>query len=136
MFVSVFRDVRPRLIEYLKLLYQQGWSFHSTEGTHDYLAKHGITSRFVYKISDHRKPSAAELIVEHKVGFMLNIPQNRSHQSSDQKTDGFIMRRLAIDHHMPLITNLQSAQLMLHALTELYEEMAEPKSWQTFMKSK
>ena len=57
--------------------------------------------------------------------------------SGDSKTlqDGFKIRRLAIDHHVPLITNLQIAQLMLQCLARLHSKDLPVRSWSEYMKN-
>jgi carbamoyl-phosphate synthase large subunit len=130
-FVSVAGDKRPRLREELLQLTELGWEFVTTKGTHDYFKQHGIKSTCVGKASDKVSPNATDVITGQKVDLIINIP--RGNPSSTQVTDGFTLRRLAIDHHIPLVTNLQSAQLLLRSLAELYEAEPEPKAYQEFM---
>ena len=113
--VSVPSDYRIKLLESLAQLETQGWDFFATEGTHDFLAKHGIGSVFVHKVGEKYEPNIATLLRERQVDLIINIPRS----GIEKNTAGFKIRRLAIDHHIPLITNLQLAQIFLHCLTEL-----------------
>lgn len=113
--VSISSDFRPKLLDSLKKLEMQGWDLHATEGTHDYLSIHGVGSLSIYKIGEKYEPNVATLIGERKVDLIINIPK----PGSEKSPGGFKIRRLAIDHHIPLITNLQLAQIFLHCLTEL-----------------
>lgn len=131
--VSIASDLRPRFLELLKALDQDDWMFYTTEGTHDYLAQHGVASRLVHKISSGMSPSVEDVIAKESIGMIINIPQKLTQRSHRQQTDGFKLRRLAIDYHIPLITNVQSAQLMLQCLLGLYEAMPQPKSWQSMV---
>ncbi|MCP4475573.1 MAG: carbamoyl-phosphate synthase (glutamine-hydrolyzing) large subunit [Gammaproteobacteria bacterium] len=133
LFVSVSGEQRNKLVDYLAKLEAMGWDIYATCNTHDFLARHGIGSYFVYKISDQAEPSAATLIVERKVNLIINIPASRAHLDEKQGGDEFKLRRLAIDHHIPLITNLHTAQVMLQALIALYEAPVSITSWQEFM---
>ncbi|MBX7066367.1 MAG: carbamoyl-phosphate synthase (glutamine-hydrolyzing) large subunit [Parachlamydiales bacterium] len=112
--VSAPAEARIKLIESLAVLEEQGWDFFATEGTHDFLAKRGVGSVFVYKVGEKYEPNIATLLAERKVDLIINIPRGL-----EKNTAGFKIRRLAIDHHIPLITNLQLAQVFLHCLIEL-----------------
>jgi len=64
--------------------------------------------------------------------LIINIP--RSVPTGNHNTDGYKIRRLAIDHHIPLITNLHIAQLFLQCLTELEASKISVKSWQEYVR--
>ena len=85
------------------------------------------------KISEHKTPNVEAVINEHKVDLIVNIPRRDQHMSDDNVSDGFKIRRLAVDHHIPLITNLQIAELTLRALAEIYDAPTQVKSWREFM---
>jgi carbamoyl-phosphate synthase large subunit len=130
-FISLADNLKARLLEPLRQLDALGWDIHTTRGTHDFLAKNGIGSRCVAKASEAAEPNTASLITQRQVDLIINIPS--SNPSSTQLTDGFTIRRLAIDHHVPLVTNLQIAQLLMQCLVRLYDKPLIPKSWQDFM---
>lgn len=132
-FVSIGGDKKVKLLGKLKKLDALGWEIYTTRGTHDYLAKSGVGSSFVNKVSERNEPNIKSLLANRGVDLCINIP--RSQYSIKQKniTDGFTLRRLAIDHHVPLISNLQSAQAMLQCLVELYDKPVNVKSWQEFV---
>ncbi len=113
--VSVSGEQRIKLLESLRKLDEQGWDLHATEGTHDFLAKHGVGSISVYKVGEKYEPNIATLLVQGKIDLIINIPKG----GSIKNTGGYKIRRLAIDHHIPLITNLQLAQIFLQCLAEL-----------------
>ncbi|MBU6446102.1 MAG: carbamoyl-phosphate synthase (glutamine-hydrolyzing) large subunit, partial [Verrucomicrobia bacterium] len=112
--ISAPAESRIKLVESLALLEEQGWDFYATEGTHDFLSKKGIGSVCVYKVGEKYEPNIATLLAERKVDLIINIPRGL-----EKNTAGYKIRRLAIDHHIPLITNLQLAQMFLHCLIEL-----------------
>ena len=114
--VSIGGDMKIKLLEQLQKLEAQGWEIYATEGTNDFLCQHGIASRCVYKASEKIEPNVTTLIAGRKIDLIVNIPRSRG---MDHKTDGFSIRRLSIDHHIPLITNLQAAQVFLQCLAEL-----------------
>lgn len=113
--VSAPSENRIKLLESLMILEANGWDLYATEGTHDFLAKHGVGSVAVYKVGEKFEPNISTLLAQRKVDLIINIPRG----GIEKNTGGFKIRRLAIDHHIPLITNLQLAQIFLQCLAEL-----------------
>ncbi|MEZ5315138.1 MAG: carbamoyl-phosphate synthase (glutamine-hydrolyzing) large subunit [Chlamydiales bacterium] len=128
--VSVNREQRAKFLNALKKLDSQGWKIHTTPGTHDFLSREGLATRCVFKISEGYHPNIFETITKHQVNLIINIPHHLP--SSKNVTDGFQIRRLAIDYHIPLITNLQIALVFLQSLVDL-EKLPEVKSWHEFL---
>ncbi len=128
-FFSIAREKKAKLLPYIKNLEAAGWEIYATEGTQDFLAKHGIASLFAFKISEKTAPNTATLIQEKQVDLIINIP---SENGPSHKTDGYQIRRMAIDNHVPLITNLQLAQLFLIGLVHKKNPKKRIKSWQDF----
>lgn len=124
--VSIADAHKLKLLNYFRQLEEKGWEIYSTGGTHSFLSKNGVGSYFVYKTSEKVEPNLRSVIANRKVDLIINIPTN---QSSQSQTDGFSIRRLAIDHHLPLITNIQSAQIILQCLIDLYETDLPVRSW-------
>ena len=114
----------------MKELENKGWEIFATEGTHNFLSKSGVAASFLYKISDGLAPNITGIIERKGVGLVINIPRGGVH---NRKTDGFRLRRLAIDNHIPLITNYQIAEIFLRALTELDLNQLPVKSWQEYI---
>jgi carbamoyl-phosphate synthase large subunit len=131
--VSIGGDRKIKLLEHLAALEKQGWEIFATEGTNDFLCQHGIASRCVYKASERVEPNVSTLISQRKVDLIVNIPRGRG---LDHKTDGFAIRRLSIDHHIPLITNLQTAAIFLQCLAELKVDQLSIQSLKEFVATK
>ncbi len=119
----------------MKKLDDLHWDIYSTENTHDYLAKNGVGSVFVYKACNDDEPNIKTIITNHEVDLIVNIPRAKQYVTHDQITDGYVLRRMAIDHHIPLITNVQTAQLMLECLAELPDDYLKAKSWNEYVGS-
>jgi carbamoyl-phosphate synthase large subunit len=130
--ISAPIEARLKLFEGLKKLEEQGWSLFATEGTHDFLAKKGIGSIAVYKIGEAFEPNVATLLSRQGVDLIINIP----HPSGPKRTAGFKIRRLAIDHMIPLLTNLPLAVVFLQCLTELDPTTLPVQSWRELMAGK
>lgn len=129
--VSIADVHKPKLLPYLKQLDEQGCEFYSTSGTHAFLSKNGVGSYFVHKSSERDEPNIQTLIAQRKVDFIINLP---TASAIDTNSDGFVIRRMAVDHHIPLITNLQIAQIMLQCLIDFKGKPPESVlSWQEYM---
>jgi carbamoyl-phosphate synthase large subunit len=131
--VSIGGDKKPKVLEQIRALFELGWEIYATRNTQQYLQENEITAQVVYKASEKKTPNVASLIQDQEVDLIVNIP--RGNASSMAITDGFLIRRLAIDHHIPLITNVQIAQLSLQCLAKLHGKPLPVKSWRTFVKS-
>ncbi len=129
MLVSIGGNKKAKLLPCLKALEAAGWQLFATEGTQDFLAQHGVGARFRYKASEHLEPNTTSLIENQGVDVIINIPRNGS---SRVRTDGYVIRRLAIDHNIPLITNLQIAQTFLQCLAGVDLPHSEIKAWQDY----
>ncbi|MBI2589060.1 carbamoyl-phosphate synthase (glutamine-hydrolyzing) large subunit [Candidatus Saccharibacteria bacterium] len=130
-FLSVADEQKYKFVDECLALYERGWRFYATPGTHDFLKDHGIKSEIIYKISDKTEPSIPSGIVGKKFELMINLPS-----SSETSPDAYTIRRLAIDNHLPLITNAELARTLLQSLVESKTLEPEPKSWQEFMAGK
>jgi carbamoyl-phosphate synthase large subunit len=124
--VSIADPYKAKLLPALKKLEALGWRIYSTEGTHSFLFKNGVATYFVYKASEKSEPNIQTIITQRKVDIIINIPSN---QMSNVHTDGYKIRRLAIDHHIALITNAQKAQIMLQCLIDLKDTSLSVHSW-------
>lgn len=127
--VSIGGDKKSKLLPTLRALEEQGWNIYSTEGTHDFLSRHGVASICVFKASERIEPNITTLITNRQFDLIVSIPSGMGTQA---RTDGATLRRLSIDHHIPLITNLQLAQMLLQCLAEVDPEKIPLRSWKEF----
>lgn len=132
--ISVSGLSKAKLLAPLRRLEELGWHLYTTVGTHDFLSKEGIASFCLYKASEERHPNSVDAIIEGKVDLIINIPS--SSMNLEKQTDGFMIRRLAIDYNIPLITNLKIAQLFLQCLIELDLKTTSVKSLEEYHASK
>lgn len=129
--VSIADSHKFKLLGYLRELEERGWEIYSTGGTHSFLSQNGVGSYFCYKASEKVEPNIRSVIAGRKVDLIINIPTN---QGSVARTDGFTIRRMAIDHHIPLITNIQSAQIILPCLINLKDADLPVHSWKEIIR--
>ncbi len=130
--VSISDHYKAKLLPYLKKLEGMGWRIYSTEGTHSFLFKNGVAAYFVNKASENSEPNIKTAITQRKVDLIINIPSN---QKPNTQTDGHKIRRMAIDHHIALITNPQKAQIMLQCLIDLKDTPLPVLSWREIVEN-
>lgn len=130
--ISIGGDKKLKFLDLLRKLEEIGWDLYATEGTHAFLSNAGIASRCIYKASEKIEPNVTTLISNRTVDLIINIPRGLG---MSQKSDGFTIRRLSIDHHIPLITNMQIAQIFLQCLIEIDPSRIPATSWKQFVSS-
>jgi carbamoyl-phosphate synthase large subunit len=108
------------LLPSIQALHERGFSFFATAHTHEFLQGRGIPSALLHKLSEPRSPNIREYLEQKRVDLVINIP---THTSGDEQTDGYFIRRIATDHGIPLLTNVQLAKRLIEAL--LQENVAE-----------
>jgi carbamoyl-phosphate synthase large subunit len=128
-FLSVADEHKYRIIEEARRLTAAGWKLHCTPGTHQVLKEHGIKSHCLFKISDKKEPSVTTAIARHQLDLMINIPS-----AAETSLDAYTIRRLAVDNHIALVTNVEIGKVLLRCLAEEKYQNLEPQSWQEFVK--
>lgn len=93
-----------------------GFSFVGTEGTSEFLNKNEVDCEMVYKISSKKHVNVEDLIEKNKVSLVINTSNKFSHE---EISDGYLIRRKAIDRNIPLIINLQIAKLLARSLSKI-----------------
>lgn len=99
----------------LQMLYERGFQFFATQRTHEFLESRNLPSALLHKISEPRSPNIKEYLQKKRVDLVINIP---THSSATEQTDGYYIRRLATDHGIPLITNVQLAKRIIEAICQ------------------
>ncbi|MFA6106293.1 MAG: carbamoyl-phosphate synthase large subunit [Patescibacteria group bacterium] len=127
---------KRRLFEATKLLSDAGYKLYATGATYDFLKEREIPAEIVYKLNDGKMPSVIDLINEKKVAFVINLSEQNGEKVKKvggEVTDGYLIRRAAVDSHIPLFTDLQLARSFIKALTEKSLDDLEIKSWREYM---
>ncbi|QQS18979.1 hypothetical protein IPL68_02915 [Candidatus Saccharibacteria bacterium] len=109
-------------------LVTNGWTVYATPGTHDFLKGHDIATKRVYKVQGKQTPNLADLIRSHKLDLMVSIPSRQ-----EKSDEAYLMRRLAIDNHIPLFTNAETGRLLLRCLTDPSLVDLQPKHWREYV---
>ncbi|ROT18428.1 carbamoyl-phosphate synthase (glutamine-hydrolyzing) large subunit [Muribaculaceae bacterium Isolate-110 (HZI)] len=111
-------------------LANRGYTIYATGGTHAYLNDNGIPAIRVYWPSQSdMQPQAIELLHDHKVDMVVNIPKNFT---DTELSNGYKIRRAAIDLNIPLLTNARLASAYIDAFTTHPLDEIEIKSWDEY----
>ena len=129
MFSSGAMKSKVDLLDASRMLYQKGYKIYATAGTSAFLNAHGVETTPVYWPDE--KPEAEnnvmKMIAAHAFDLIVNIPKNKR-----ELTNGYKIRRAAIDHNIPLITNARLAGAFIEAFCDLKPEDVAIKSWQEY----
>ena len=108
-------------------LYDKGYTLYATGGTHKFLTDNGIPAILVYWPSESDKqPQALEMLHRKQIDMVVNIPKNLS---STELSNGYKIRRAAVDLNIPLLTNARLASAFIDAFCDLSLDQIEIKSW-------
>lgn len=118
------------MLEEVKALEKFGFKLYGTPGTAEFFQNEGVNMEAVEKASKP-EPNLATVIEDGKVDMVINIPNSYSHQ---EVTDGYKIRRKAIDHNITLITNVQVAKLLIDAITEGIADHLQIEDWAHYVK--
>ena len=117
------------LLEASQLLHKKGYKLYATAGTQHFLEENGVPATLVHWPDSSEQPQALDLLHQHEVDLVVNINKNLS---TGELTNGYKLRRAAIDLNIPLITNARLAATYIKAFCTLSLEELEIKSWQEY----
>ena len=131
MFSSGPAKSKVDLLEASKLLAKKGYEIYATSGTAKFLNEHDVPAKEVYwpDESPEAEENVMKMISEHKFDLIVNIPKN---QTKRELTNGYKIRRAAIDHNIPLITNSRLASAFINAFSTMNVDDIQIKSWQEY----
>ena len=119
------------MLEAARTLVKHGYELYATGGTSKYLADNGVGNTRVYWPSETgMEPQALTLLHERKIDMVVNIPKDLTPR---ELTNGYKIRRSAIDLNIPLITNSRLASAFIHAFCTLSLDDIDIKSWSEYM---
>ncbi len=121
---------KVELIESAKLLAERGFNLFATGGTQKFLSDNGVKSTRVYWPDETDKhPNTLELIKNKKIDLVINIPKDHT---TREISNGYTIRRSAIDYSIPLITNARVASAFIYAFCKYGIEDLTIKSWDEY----
>ena len=118
------------MLDAAKMLIDHGYKLYATGGTSKFLNENGIENTHVLWPSEEGdEPKALDLLHNHTIDMVVNIPKNLT---SSELTNGYKIRRAAIDLNVPLITNARLASAFIYAFCTTKLEDIGIKSWSEY----
>nr|WP_295289024.1 carbamoyl-phosphate synthase (glutamine-hydrolyzing) large subunit [uncultured Prevotella sp.] len=122
---------KASLLDGAQALVKNGYTIYATAGTAKFLNENNVKATAVgWPDEDHKDlPNVMEMIADHKFDLIVNIPKNHTKR---ELTNGYRIRRGAIDHNIPLFTNARLASAFIEAFCTLSQDQLQIKSWQEY----
>lgn len=115
------------LLDACRLLQQHGYNLYATGGTQKFLEENGVKSHYVaWPDEKGAELKVDEMIAQKKFDLIINIPKNLTER---ELTNGYKIRRGAIDYNIPLITNARLASAFIKAFCRMSQDKIEIKHW-------
>ena len=115
------------MLDAAKMLIENGYNLYATGGTSKFLTENGIKNTLVLWPSEEGdEPKALDLLHDHTIDMVVNIPKNLT---SSELSNGYKIRRAAIDLNVPLITNARLASAFIYAFCTTKLEDIDIKAW-------
>ncbi len=119
-----------------QLLHEKGYKLYATEGSCRYLNENGVPAERVIWPTEAQDPelagkykAAMDMLANKEIDLVINIPKNFSHK---ELTNGYYVRRAAIDFNIPLITNARLATAFIRAFCAMSIDDIQIKSWDQY----
>ncbi len=122
---------KASLLDAAQALVKNGYTIYATAGTAKFLNENNVKATAVgWPDEDHKDiPNVMQMIADHKFDLIVNIPKNYTKR---ELTNGYRIRRGAIDHNIPLFTNARLASAFIEAFCTLSQDQLQIKSWQEY----
>ncbi len=120
---------KAEMLDAAKELFQNGYELFATGGTYKYLTEQGIECKEVFWPSEDKQPQALDMLRNKEIDMVVNIPKNHS---VSELSNGYKIRRAAIDLNVPLLTNSRLASAFIHAFCTMSLDDINIKSWQEY----
>jgi len=130
-------ESKQRLLATVQTLHQMGFSLYATRNTTDFLKLHYIPSKFIYKVHENKSPNVVDIIKSKKVDLVINLSDKSDlavNHHIKVVTDGYLIRRAAVDVNIPLFTKATIANVFVEALAKYSLDMLQIKSWDEYVK--
>ncbi len=125
-FISVKRADREKIVEIARKLKELGFRIVATDGTARFLREHGIEAEVIKKISQGR-PNVLDAIINRQIDLIINTPSGKK-----GKTEGYMIRRAAVDYCIPYITTISGAKAAVMGIEAIKKGKMSIKSIQEY----
>ena len=122
---------KASLLDAAQALVKNGYTLYATAGTAKFLNENNVKATAVGWPDEDQKdlPNVMQMIADHKFDLIVNIPKNHTKR---ELTNGYRIRRGAIDHNIPLFTNARLASAFIEAFCTMSQDQLQIKSWQEY----
>ena len=121
---------KAEMLDAARMLQTKGYELYATSGTSRYLSENGVANTRVFWQSEgDQKPQVLDLLRNQQIDMVINMPKDLT---VHELTNGYTIRRAAIDHNIPLITNSRLASAFINAFCTLSLEDIDIKSWEEY----
>jgi carbamoyl-phosphate synthase large subunit len=120
---------KAEMLDAARMLVEHGYELYATGGTSKYLTDNGISNTLVHWPSEQSQPQALDLLHQHKIDMVVNIPKDLT---THELTNGYKIRRAAIDLNVPMITNSRLASAFIRAFCTVGLEGIGIKAWSEY----
>ena len=117
------------LLEPAQQLVKKGFEVYATGGTAKFFNENGVKATAVNWPDEEGENNVMDMIAAHKFDLIVNVPKNHTKR---ELTNGYRIRRGAIDHNIPLMTNVRLAKAFIEAFTAMNQEDIQIKPWQEY----
>ena len=117
------------LLEPVRELAKNGYDIYATGGTAKFFNDNGVKATVVSWPDEDGENNVMDMIADHQFELIINVPKNHTKR---ELTNGYRIRRGAIDHNIPLMTNTRLAKAFIQAFCDLKLEDIKVKSWQEY----
>ena len=114
-FVTVADSDKEEALPLIRRFYELGFNIEATHGTAEFLKSHGIKTRTKAKLSE----GSNEIVDLLRGGYVSYVINTRDINSTDQETDGFIIRRASVENNVTMFTSLDTVKVLLDVLEEI-----------------
>ncbi len=122
-------EAKAEMLPVVRKLGATGVRLAATEGTAIFFAENGVECEFAAWPLGDEKPNAVDLLRSRDFDLVINIPSNNR---VDELTNGYMIRRAAVDYNVPLITNRQAAQRLIEAVIRTKPGDIKARSWNEY----
>ncbi|HOW16871.1 MAG TPA: carbamoyl phosphate synthase large subunit, partial [bacterium] len=122
-------ESKVKLLPKVIKLKEMGYELYATPGSAEFLRNNGVDTTALHWPFDKKDPNVNDHILDKKIDLVINIPKDNSKQELE---NDYMVRRMAVDFEIPLITNLQIAMQMIDAMEYYKDEKLEISSWDEY----
>ena len=108
---------------------KKGYTIYATSGTAQFLMENGVKAIAVSRPDENKEDIVLHLIADKKFDLVVNIPRDHT---TREHTNGYKIRRAAVDHNIPLITNARLAAAFIHAFCTMKLTDIAIKAWDEY----